>query len=1043
MMFFLSLMFAFPLHVYGENHSASKGEYVLIVSTYISSAPWSNELIESVQKIVLRHDKISIFIEHLNMLLVEDAAQFDKIKQTLFSKYAACPPKAVVMLGNPMLLLRDDIKEQWGDVPMIVCAEMDFIAPDSNYILSKPVIEEQRIPLSNLMDKYNMTVLQTRMFPQENIELLERMVPDLKKVILIGDGRYFNQQLDYDMRRLITAQYPNLEYDFLSATELSLDDLVERLNEVEASQTGVLFSSWSSKSNVIGNTVLDANSFRIIGNISLPIFALKYAVMPNSGLIGGYIFDRDKFFSKLQHVIDIAITYIQTGQDDFAEVRNIPCYIPEEAVPTFDYPSLLMKGFSVSSFPSNSVFLNRPVNFFERNKYVLIWGILLLAALLVYIYVHQRNRIVSLRELDEVRRRQLETDRELISLFENMPVFYMKAKFMRDDAGSPDDIAICRMNGRFINHFVGATYENNQRGSELLGDDFKLFLPYLKLVDEERKPITFTQYISKSDIYIYAVMTPATQEEHVDIYCVDATDLYYTQRKLDETNRKLGLVLDVANIVPWHWDLRKQTILCEMNRPDKEADGIPVMAERRMEVPETMYFSKIHKEDRERVHQAWRELIEGRTSKIYEEYRIINRTAFGFRLDWVEVRAAVESRDEKGLPLSLIGSSHVITDRKRMESELITTKEKAEESNRLKSAFLANMSHEIRTPLNAIVGFSGLLNSTEEEEEREEYVRIIENNNTLLLQLIGDILDLSKIEAGTFEFVEAPVDVNTLMEDVIRVQQMRADAKNIKIEFRDHLPECCILTDRNRLSQILTNFLTNAIKFTENGSITVGYTSQKDMLRFYVTDTGCGIQREKQADIFERFVKLNNFAQGTGLGLSICKTIVNKMGGEIGVDSEPGKGSTFWFVIPDRKAVIPEKPVVEHELQAVSKSDITVLVAEDNDSNFKFFESILRKDYRLLHAWNGAEAVEMFKMHRPHIVLMDINMPVMDGYEATSEIRKISADVPILAVTAYAYASDEQRILNYGFDDYASKPVNPNLLRSKILDLLATRLVML
>ena len=502
-------------------------------------------------------------------------------------------------------------------------------------------------------------------------------------------------------------------------------------------------------------------------------------------------------------------------------------------------------------------------------------------------------------------------------------------------------------------------------------------------------------------------------------------------------------MLDVANIVPWHWDLRKQTILCEMNRPDKEADGIPVMAEKRMAVPETMYFSKIHKEDRERVHQAWRDLVEGRTSKIYEEYRIVNRTAFGFRLDWVEVRATVESRDEKGLPLSLIGSSHVITDRKRMESELITTKEKAEESNRLKSAFLANMSHEIRTPLNAIVGFSGLLNSTEEEEEREEYVRIIENNNTLLLQLIGDILDLSKIEAGTFEFVEAPVNVNTLMEDVIRVQQMRADAKNIKIEFRDHLPECCILTDRNRLNQILTNFLTNAIKFTENGSITVGYTPQKDMLRFYVTDTGCGIQREKQADIFERFVKLNNFAQGTGLGLPICKTIVNKMGGEIGVDSEPGKGSTFWFVIPDRKAVIPEKPVVEHELQAVSKSDITVLVAEDNDSNFKFFESILRKDYRLLHAWNGAEAVEMFKMHRPHIVLMDINMPVMDGYEATSEIRKISADVPILAVTAYAYASDEQRILSYGFDDYASKPVNPNLLRSKILDLLATRLVML
>ena len=272
---------------------------------------------------------------------------------------------------------------------------------------------------------------------------------------------------------------------------------------------------------------------------------------------------------------------------------------------------------------------------------------------------------------------------------------------------------------------------------------------------------------------------------------------------------------------------------------------------------------------------------------------------------------------------------------------------------------------------------------------------------------------------------------------------MRADAKNLKIEFGDHLPECCILTDRNRMNQILTNFLTNAIKFTEEGIITVGYTAQGDMLRFYVADTGCGISKEKQAEVFERFVKLNDFAQGTGLGLPICKTIVNKMGGEIGVDSELGKGSTFWFVIPNREAVIQEKQVVEHELQMVNRSDITVLIAEDNESNFKFFETILKKDYRLLHAWNGEEAVKLFKEHQPHMVLMDINMPVMDGYEATTEIRKLSADVPILAVTAYAYASDEERILSYGFDGYTSKPVNPSILRSKIIELLASRLMML
>ena len=234
----------------------------------------------------------------------------------------------------------------------------------------------------------------------------------------------------------------------------------------------------------------------------------------------------------------------------------------------------------------------------------------------------------------------------------------------------------------------------------------------------------------------------------------------------------------------------------------------------------------------------------------------------------------------------------------KIQTELVDAKEKAEESNRLKSAFLANMSHEIRTPLNAIVGFSGILSSIDDEEEKEKYIRIIEKNNELLLQLINDILDLSKIEAGVINFNYTNVDLNTLMSELKEATQARTK-EGVKVIFENCIPNCYVYTEQTRLSQVILNLLNNATKFTSEGNIRFGYRlNEKDELYFYISDTGIGISSEHLENIFGRFVKLNTFVQGTGLGLSLCQTIVKNMGGEIGVESEEGKGTTFWFTIP-------------------------------------------------------------------------------------------------------------------------------------------------
>lgn len=1007
-------------------------DYLLVINSYTSDAPWSNAIIEPVQE-WMNEENLPVIIEHLNMLMIEDADDLRMVENAIFGKYAKLTPKAILLLGNPSILLRESINTHWGkEIPIVLCAEEDYYGPDEAYIQKKSIPQAQRVPLAALANEENLTVLQTRIFLRENVALLRRLIPRLKEVILVGDRRYINQQLDADMTHMIGQDFPDLDYRYYSAGDMSMDNLLSRLDTLDTATTGVLFSSWFSKSEIAGQAILNANSYRVIANTNVPIFALKSAVMQNSGMIGGYVYDEEEFLSHLRNTL----TSVMAG----TPAKEIPFFIPEKAVPTFNYPALLLKDLSVKQFPANSVFYGRPENFLQKYKYV--FGGIALFGLLLILSLYHRIRIMA--ELNEAQRRQIDTGRELTSLFENMPVAYMKAQLRHNDTGEVSDLEIKRMNGRFMQYFASEETSNHYLGSELLGSDFVMTLRFAELAHIEKKTITYTQYFANHNIYLNIVVTPATQEDYVDIFCVDATELYHTQQRLYDTNSKLAMTLDVANIIPWNWNLQEHKILCDVNRPIELSDPSQTVEEEKLSVPDTQYFSKILKEDKGRVERAYRELIEGRTKKVREEYRVVTHDKNGHRIDWVEAQATVEKRDADGKPLTLVGSSLVITQRKKMERELIDARDKAEESNRLKSAFLANMSHEIRTPLNAIVGFSGLLNTTEESLEREEYVKIIENNNELLLQLIGDILDLSKIEAGTLEFVHTNVDLNDLMEETVKAMQMKAASKELNVVFDDRLPECNILTDRNRLNQVLINLLTNAIKFTEKGSVTTGYTLEGNrMLRFYVSDTGCGIPAEKQADIFTRFVKLNNFAQGTGLGLSICKTIVDKLGGEIGVESQPDRGSTFWFTIPYTPIDKVRKTVQEHTLKAVAKDDITILIAEDNVSNFKLFETILQKEYRILHAWNGKEAVRLFEEYEPHIVLMDISMPEMDGYEATAEIRKRSAEVPILAVTAYAYASDEQQILSRGFDGYTSKPINPNILRSKIVELLSSRLMLL
>jgi PAS domain S-box-containing protein len=392
-----------------------------------------------------------------------------------------------------------------------------------------------------------------------------------------------------------------------------------------------------------------------------------------------------------------------------------------------------------------------------------------------------------------------------------------------------------------------------------------------------------------------------------------------------------------------------------------------------------------------------------------------------------------------------------ITLRKKAEKALLEAKEKAVENDRLKSAFLANMSHEIRTPMNSILGFSNLLPEAGTEKERDEYIKIIISNGHLLMNLINDIIDISKIEAGLTKAYKTSFRINEEMENIHDLFSVNDKCVSGKVGFILNIPhdlkDETIFTDKTKFNQVLINLVNNALKFTGEGKVEFGFTNEvidgKPMVQFYVKDTGIGITKSDQELIFDRFRQVDvidrNAYGGTGLGLSICKSFAKLLGGDIKVISEEGKGSTFYFYLPalqEKKPLTIMQPQVEFSGYSNWKGK-KILVVEDNDANYMIFNAYLKETgVELFWEKTGEDAVGFCKKNSVDLVLMDIKLPGIDGYEATRKIRSIGKTIPIIAQTAYAMDSDRQRSADAGCDDFISKPI----LKDKLYNMLSNYL---
>jgi len=459
------------------------------------------------------------------------------------------------------------------------------------------------------------------------------------------------------------------------------------------------------------------------------------------------------------------------------------------------------------------------------------------------------------------------------------------------------------------------------------------------------------------------------------------------------------------------------------------------------------WLKAVHPEDLDNLVQNWKQNTLSHTNST-AEYRFIHPDG---SVAWV-IGQAVPQKGKKGCVTGYIGTITDITERKEMEVNLTLSKEKAEESDRLKSAFLANMSHEIRTPMNGILGFAELLKEPDlTGEQQQDYIEIIEKSGARMLNIINDIVDISKIESGQMKVLLKETNINEQLEFISKLFNREVKQKGLRLSLRKSLSssEAIIETDREKLYAILANLVKNAIKYTDKGSIEFGYevvgTRHTLSLHFFVKDTGIGIPKDRQETIFERFMQadiVDKMArQGAGLGLAISKAYVEMLGGEIGVQSEEGKGSTFYFTIP-YLSESKERINIEHEvLTPIEENQVKklkILIAEDDESSSQLISIVVRKfGGEIINVPTGTEAVRAcFENPEIDLILMDIQMPQMDGYEATRQIRQFNTDVVIIAQTAYALSGDKERAIDAGCNDYISKPIKSenllNLIRKHI-----------
>lgn len=849
--------------------------YILFISSVNFHQEWTKNLYWYMYT-HMQDLNVPVYTESLSIPTLKNIAEAEERVAHLTKKYPI-PPTAVIFIGESgWMVCRKLFDTVWKEVPAILTSSTDRLPASLDILFAHTELTpENSVPTEEWKKGYNATLLKRPFFVKETIELMKQLLPDMKKVVLISDHRYSSEIVRSQTRETVEMHFPELKLENLFC--ISNEELADSLRGYDK-QVGIIYYSWFESQKTNSETYLVDHMQEIVSSLTrLPFFLLVDQDIETNRFAGGHYISIDAFGNKLIQTLHA----IRSG----TPARNIASSQGGADSSFLNYSYLRHNGIAPSLYPPKDVkYFNVPPSIYQQYKpeIYLAGSALCILILLIVFYIYMLRQEKKQQKHENQILKQKEQLRFFYeSVLDNLPVAVTIKGIENDSKYVFWNKKACELLGCEKEDVIGKDYHsftNLDFANELQKMDREALLQkeafsVIKQYASEKGP-RFLQ-VSKN------VVPYGDQESKLISILVDLTDIYRNKQRLETLNQKYELTLKTAKVTSWILNLETEKIEFSENQVYAPSDIIDL----------------IHPDDRFSLIKKYEAIITGKIKEAHYEYRI-RQSPEESEYKWVFTSSVVGKYNTQGLPATIISVSRDIHAPKMLELELREMKEKAEKANRLKSIFIAGMSREVRTPLNAITGFSDLLVETEDIEEKQNYQEIINSNNELLLKLINEMLDLTRIEAGTLEFSFSNVDANEILDSATSPILGKLSPQ-VTLHIEKPSAHYILSTDKVRVSQVLTNFMTNAARFTKQGEIRIGYRPQNaHTLYFYVKDTGCGIPEEAQKRLFDPFCLLDSFVQGNGLGLPICERVIKGLGGSIGVHSEPGKGTEFWFTLP-------------------------------------------------------------------------------------------------------------------------------------------------